>query len=101
MEKIEILNLIEQLFGSVPDWIKETPESDVKQLWIFLEKYQVADITAIPPKYKELISLAVAAAVQCRYCNYYHSEVAKLNGASEEEIRETILLANLVNHPPI
>ena len=47
----------------------------------------------IPNKYKELIGLAVSGATRCRYCCYFHTEAARLFGASEDEITETALIA--------
>jgi len=49
--------------------------------------------TAIPNKFKELIGLAVSGATRCRYCAYYHTEAARLFGATEEEIVEASLMA--------
>ena len=46
--------------------------------------------TRIPNKYKELIGLAMSAATRCKYCTYYHTEVAKLFGATDEEIEEAM-----------
>jgi AhpD family alkylhydroperoxidase len=44
----------------------------------------------IPPKYRELIALGVAAQIPCTYCAYAHTEFAKANGATEAEIQEAI-----------
>lgn len=44
----------------------------------------------IPPKYRELIQLAVAAQIPCVYCIYFHTSAAKLFGASDEEITEAV-----------
>ena len=49
------------------------------------------DQTAIPNKYKELIGLAVSGATRCRYCVYFHTEAARLFGATDEEINEAAL----------
>jgi AhpD family alkylhydroperoxidase len=49
--------------------------------------------TAIPNKYKELIGLGVSGATRCRYCVYFHTEAARLFGATEEEINEAALIA--------
>jgi AhpD family alkylhydroperoxidase len=54
---------------------------------------QLSDQTAIPNKYKELIGLAVSGATRCRYCAYFHTEAARLFGATEEEIVETALIS--------
>jgi AhpD family alkylhydroperoxidase len=44
----------------------------------------------IPNKYRELIGVAVSAATKCRYCSFFHTEMAKLNGATEEEIEDAV-----------
>jgi AhpD family alkylhydroperoxidase len=49
--------------------------------------------TAIPNKYKEMIGLAVSGATRCRYCAYFHTEAARLFGATDEEITEASLIA--------
>jgi AhpD family alkylhydroperoxidase len=35
----------------------------------------------------------VSGATRCRYCAYFHTEAAKLFGASDEEIQEAALMA--------
>jgi AhpD family alkylhydroperoxidase len=35
----------------------------------------------------------VSGATRCRYCAYFHTEAARLFGASEDEITETALIA--------
>ena len=49
-------------------------------------------------KNKELIGLAVAAQIPCTYCVYFHTEVAKANGATDEEIQEAIAIAANTRH---
>jgi AhpD family alkylhydroperoxidase len=46
-------------------------------------------------KEKELIGLAVASQIPCRYCIVFHTEVAKLAGATEAELQEAIAMAAL------
>jgi AhpD family alkylhydroperoxidase len=48
---------------------------------------------AIPNKYKELMGVAISAAIRCRYCSLFHTEMAKLNGASDAEIEEAVHFA--------
>jgi AhpD family alkylhydroperoxidase len=54
--------------------------------------------TAVSAKNKELIGLAVASQVPCKYCVVAHTEFAKLNGASDAEINEAIAMAALTRH---
>ena len=48
---------------------------------------------AIPPKYRELISLGVALTTQCAYCIDAHVDNAVHAGATQKEIAETVLIA--------
>src|SRR3954452_4654955 len=48
---------------------------------------------AIPRKYVELMSIAVALTTQCSDCISGHTAAAKKEGATEEELAETIFIA--------
>ena len=50
----------------------------------------------IPPKYRELISLAVALTTQCAYCLDVHTAQAAKAGATREELAEAALIAAAV-----
>ena len=50
----------------------------------------------IPPKYRELISLAVALTTQCAYCLDVHTAQAARAGATREELAEAALIAAAV-----
>lgn len=59
--------------------------------WAY-DKAALAD-GAIPKKYKELMTLAVALTTQCAYCLEIHKTAAIEAGATKEEISETIHVA--------
>lgn len=48
---------------------------------------------AIPVKYRELMSVAVALTTQCAYCIEAHINNAVQAGATREEIAETVFIA--------
>jgi len=48
---------------------------------------------AIPAKYRELISVAVALTTQCSYCIEAHTKNAVTAGATREELAETVFIA--------
>ena len=50
----------------------------------------------IPPKTRELISLAVALTTQCAYCLDVHSQAAKRAGVTKEELAEVVMIASAV-----
>jgi AhpD family alkylhydroperoxidase len=62
----------------------------------------VAKFKSVQPnpntKVKELIGLAVAAQISCTYCIYFHTTAAKLNGATDAEIREAVAMATISRH---
>ena len=73
-------------------FIKALPDSSIAQEWELFKKVQIEE-TAIPNKYRELIGVGVAAVMRCKYCAYYHSEVAKLWGATDAEIEDAVHFA--------
>ena len=81
-----------EALGLVPSFFSELPDYLIESEWASFKQLQLAE-NAIPGKYKELIGLGVAGATRCRYCAYYHTEVAKLFGATDEEIAEAVAFA--------
>jgi AhpD family alkylhydroperoxidase len=84
---------IEEVFGLVPEFFQSVPDYLLPTEWASFKSLVLSDQTAIPNKYKEMIGLAVSGATRCRYCVYFHTEAARLFGATEEEINETALIA--------
>jgi len=84
---------IRQTLGMVPTFLREFPESGIAGAWQDMKGIQLNSMSTIPGKYKELIGLAVTAQVPCRFCTYFHTEAAKLNKASNQELKEAIALA--------
>src|SRR6266513_265588 len=84
---------IEEVFGLVPEFFRRVPDYLLPTEWASFNSLQLSDQTAIPNKYKELIGLAVSGATRCRYCCYFHTEAARLFGASDEEITEKEMIA--------
>jgi AhpD family alkylhydroperoxidase len=83
---------IRQTFGEVPTWVNEMPESALGGFWSMMRDFQLGE-TTIPNKYKELIGLAVSGATRCKYCCLFHTEAAKLFGATDDEIAEAAMMA--------
>lgn len=89
---------IEQTLGSVPSFFKLFPESGIAGAWSEFKGVQLNPKTKLDGKTKELIGLAVAAQVPCHYCVYFHTAAAKLNGATDEEVREAVAMAAITRH---
>ena len=89
---------IQATFGFVPAFFKAVPDRALPGAWMEMKTLQMNPNTALPPKIKELIGLAVSAQVPCRYCIYAHTQFAKLGGASDAEIGEAVAVAALARH---
>jgi AhpD family alkylhydroperoxidase len=89
MNRQGVYREIEETFGLVPSMFRAVPDSSLELEWRLFKRVQF-DEGPIPNKYRELIGVAIAAATKCRYCALYHSEVAKLNGATEEEVEDAV-----------
>lgn len=89
MSRAAIYKEIEDMFGLVPSMFKELPDSSLELEWRLFKKVQF-DEGAIPNKYRELIGLAISSVTKCKYCIFFHTELAKLYGASKEEIEDAL-----------
>jgi AhpD family alkylhydroperoxidase len=89
---------IQATLGIVPGFFRAYPEAGLPGAWASFKQVQVAENTTLNPKVKQLIGLAVSAQIPCTYCIYFHTEVAKAYGASQEEIKEAVALAAISRH---
>lgn len=89
---------MQKTLGLVPTFLKAFPEEGIAAAWDELKSVQMNPATALSPKTKELIGLAVAAQIPCRYCTYFHTQFAKLNGATDGELKDAIAMAALTRH---
>jgi AhpD family alkylhydroperoxidase len=91
----EWMDAIREDYGRVPlifERMAERPDVLISHL---LYKNSVTKTSSLEPKYVELISLAVGAALQCTHCTDYHIRAALRMGASRNEILQAILIAGL------
>jgi AhpD family alkylhydroperoxidase len=84
----DVIADIQGIFGLAPGFFEQLPDVVLPSAWKLFRGISLSE-TRLPGKYKELISLGVATALSCKYCTYFHTEAAKLNGASDAEIKET------------
>ena len=80
---------MEAMFGSVPVMFENLPMHMRASTWDWFKSMSSPD-AAIPPKYGELIGLAVASQIPCEYCVYAHTSMAKMLGATDQEIQEAV-----------
>ncbi|MBZ9795915.1 carboxymuconolactone decarboxylase family protein [Mesorhizobium sp. ES1-4] len=89
---------IQSTMGGVPSFVKQFPKTGLPGAWAEVKAIELSDKTALPPKVKSLISLAVAAQIPCTYCIWSDTQDAKRAGATDEEIQEAVAMAALTRH---
>ena len=89
---------IEKTFGAVPTFVKQMPAAALPGAWQELKDLELSEDTALSPKTKALISLAVSAQIPCTYCIWADTNTARQAGASDEEIGEAVAMAALTRH---
>jgi AhpD family alkylhydroperoxidase len=87
--RAEVEQDMRQFLGIVPTFFNRVPDRFLDQEWTLFKELGLGE-TLIPNKYKELIGVAVHSETKCRYCTLFHTEAAKLFGASDEEIQEAV-----------
>lgn len=96
-DQASALKDMEQTFGFAPEWAKKFPAASFAGAYRELRDVELGE-TAVPGKYKNLISLAVASQIPCRYCMIADTEFARLEGATDAEIAEAVAMAGLTRH---
>src|SRR5213592_4148942 len=90
----EVYAEVKQTLGIVPQWLEQFPEGVVQGFWTTARDFWLKE-TKIPNKYKELIGIAVSGATRCKYCALFHTEAARLFGATDEEVAEASMMGAL------
>lgn len=91
-QRSEVESDIKETLGLVPSFFSRIPDEVLDPEWDLFKRWELGQ-TLIPNKYKELMMLAVHSETRCRYCILFHTEAAKLFGATNEEIQEAVHLA--------
>jgi len=97
----EWLRDIEAEYGKVPLIFKRMGERPEVLISHLLYKGTVAQTSPLDPKYVELISMAVGAALKCPHCTGYHMTAAMRMGATREEVLEVILLSGMISNSSV
>jgi AhpD family alkylhydroperoxidase len=90
--RAEVEAEIKDTLGLVPSFFSRIPDRLLDHEWAIFKDLELGE-TLIPNKYKELMGVALHSETKCRYCTLFHTEAAKLFGATDEEIQEAVHLA--------
>jgi AhpD family alkylhydroperoxidase len=86
---------IESAMGGVPTFVQQIAKSAVPGFWSLVRDLEISQTTALDPKTKALISLAVASQIPCQYCVWADTNTLKQMGATDQEIAEAVAMAGL------
>ena len=89
MKREEVYKDIKQYLGLVPEFLTKVPDRTLELEWTLMKATQM-EPGAIPNKYRELIGLGIAATTRCQYCTAFHTEFARVAGATDAEIEEAV-----------
>ena len=95
MARTDVHREMKEMFGEVIGFVDLIPDEYIDSEWDLIKRVRFGE-TLIPNKYKELIGLAVSATTRCRYCVVFHTEAAKLFGATDDEVEEALHYTKLV-----
>ncbi len=92
--RAEVEREMKNTVGLVPSFFQRIPDEFLDLEWELFKRLELGQ-TLIPNKYKELMGIALHSATRCHYCTLFHTEAAKLFGASDREIEEAVHYAKM------
>ena len=92
--RAEVEKEMKDTLGLVPSFFKSIPDEFFDFEWELFKRLELGK-TLIPNKYKELMGVAIHSETKCRYCTLFHTEAARLFGATENEIQEAVHYAKM------
>ncbi|HSK80527.1 MAG TPA: carboxymuconolactone decarboxylase family protein [Thermoanaerobaculia bacterium] len=93
----EVNNEIKETLGLVPSFFDGFPEETLDYEWTLFKRFELEEVNeigplgvVIPVKYRQLMGVALHSETKCHYCTLFHTEVARLFGATDQEIQEAV-----------
>lgn len=84
--------------GFVPEFTKPIPANLLPGVWRQVRDFEISPNTALAPKTKGMIGLAIAAQMPSRLTTWSYTKCARASGATEAEVKEAVAVAALVRH---
>ena len=92
MSRQDIEREITETMGQVPGFFAAMPDYALESAWQDFKAFQLAD-TELSAREKQLIGYAVAAAIHCPYCTYFHRSATKMMGTTDAQLEEAARVA--------
>jgi AhpD family alkylhydroperoxidase len=93
MSRRDLETEIEQTLGQVPEFFKQLPDEQFAREWETFKEFQLGD-TELSAREKHLIGYAVAAAIHCPYCTYFHHSATEMMGSTSRQLEEARRMAS-------
>jgi AhpD family alkylhydroperoxidase len=93
MSRSDTENDIRQTLGQVPSFFESMPDATLENEWREFKVFQLTD-TVLTAREKQLIGYAVAAAIHCPYCTYFHESATAMMGTTKEQLEEANRMAS-------
>ena len=84
---------IRETLGQVPSFFESMPDSTLENEWREFKVFQLTD-TVLTAREKHLIGYAVAAAIHCPYCSYFHQSATAMMGTTTAQLEEANRMAS-------
>lgn len=82
---------IRQTLGIVPSFFNSIPDDTLDLEWTLFQRFEMQEEgMAIPAKVRQLMGVAIHSETKCEYCTLFHTELAKLLGATDAEVQEAV-----------
>jgi AhpD family alkylhydroperoxidase len=87
----EVENEMKETLGLVPSFFDRFPEETLDYEWTLFKRFELQEEgMTIPVKQRQLMGVALHSETKCHYCTLFHTEVARLFGATDAEIQEAV-----------
>jgi AhpD family alkylhydroperoxidase len=90
-----VLREIKETLGLVPSFFDGVPDDMLDYEWTLFKRFETEEASQprglhIPVKYRQLMGVAIHSETKCHYCTLFHTELAKLFGATDQEVQEAV-----------
>lgn len=93
MSRTDTESEIVEALGQIPDFLASMPDTTLTRAWGEFKQLQLGD-TALTAREKHLIGYAVAAAILCPSCTYFHHSATQMMGTTDGQVEDAARLAS-------
>jgi AhpD family alkylhydroperoxidase len=93
MSRTDVEQDIRETLGQIPSFFETMPDSTLENEWREFKVFQLSD-TELTAREKHLIGYAVAAAIHCPYCTYFHRSATTMMGTTDRQLEEANRMAS-------